>query len=1134
MHQGSFDGQSPGLGCKSALFWCHTSPVVHFAIAMCPVEHAHSGRVRLGGFELDLKSGELRSLGAVNGEGKVLLREQPFQVLRMLIERGGKIATREEIKRKLWPNDTIVDFDHSINVAIGNLRRALGDSADNPQYIETLARRGYRLLVAAEWLRTTTELPRGAAAGTQPLLGLGDLVGKKVSHYRVLEVIGGGGMGMVYKAEDLKLGRRVALKFLPEELVNDPLTLQRFEREAQTASALNHPNICTIYAIEECEGQPFIVMELLEGSTLLHHLSQHESKAGQVSRLLDIAIQICNGLQAAHDQGIIHRDIKPANIFLTKQGPVKILDFGLAKLATTEEAEEICAPKSLDIPSQAAKLPSRETGAESSREVHGNLTSTGIAIGTAGYMSPEQVRKEKLDARTDLFSFGLVLYEMAAGRRAFTGETAAMLQDAILNQTPAPAHDLNPAVPRGLDTVINKALEKDRLRRYQSAAEMREDIERVRREAQPAVHLTQGWLAAAALLLVVVSGIWAYWRFRSRVTLSPSDTIVLAVSNQTGDPVFDDALNLALRVSLEQSPYLNVLAEDKVRGTLRALQLSQDAKVTPEIARNVCLQTNSKIVVASTITDAGNGLRIELKGLDCQSGVTVAQVRQDIASRSEVVHLLGVSAVQLRGKLGEPASSVAQFNKPLEQATSQSLEALQLLTEGYRHHLAADFRGALSYYQRATELDSDFALAYAALGSVYGGSTEFGASAAAETKAYQLRSRLTERSRFQVEDLYYEVVTGEQEKAYTVLSQWVQTFPDDFIAHSNLAGCLLRLGQPDRSLAEAREAARLLPSPWSYNAVIFGNILTDRLDDAKAAFDDSAVRKFDAPPMHVTRALLAFLEKDKPALQEQWSWAIGNVGNPASESLLLFARPSVETYYGRFRAARGLMEQGIAMERKTGSWHPTSEYDIVHALREAEVGNLARAQRAAEKVVEKVQGRDTQLALALVFARTGNIRQAQILADALNQSAPLDTVVQNHCLPTIRAAIKLQENDPAAAIAILRPTIKYDLADADSFNSLYPAYIRGLAFLQMGEGRLGGLEFQKLIDHPGRVEREVTGALSHLQLARAQKLMGDQVAARKSYEDFLTLWQDADSDIPIYQEAKAEYAKLRVSTNRIP
>jgi tetratricopeptide (TPR) repeat protein len=342
------------------------------------------------------------------------------------------------------------------------------------------------------------------------------------------------------------------------------------------------------------------------------------------------------------------------------------------------------------------------------------------------------------------------------------------------------------------------------------------------------------------------------------------------------------------------------------------------------------------------------------------------------------------------------------------------------------------------------------------------------------------------------------------------------------------------LGQPDRSLAEAREAARLLPSPWSYNAVIFGNILTDRLDDAKAAFDDSAVRKFDAPPMHVTRALLAFLEKDKPALQEQWSWAIGNVGNPASESLLLFARPSVETYYGRFRAARGLMEQGIAMERKTGSWHPTSEYDIVHALREAEVGNLARAQRAAEKVVEKVQGRDTQLALALVFARTGNIRQAQILADALNQSAPLDTVVQNHCLPTIRAAIKLQENDPAAAIAILRPTIKYDLADADSFNSLYPAYIRGLAFLQMGEGRLGGLEFQKLIDHPGRVEREVTGALSHLQLARAQKLMGDQVAARKSYEDFLTLWQDADSDIPIYQEAKAEYAKLRVSTNRIP
>jgi tetratricopeptide (TPR) repeat protein len=376
------------------------------------------------------------------------------------------------------------------------------------------------------------------------------------------------------------------------------------------------------------------------------------------------------------------------------------------------------------------------------------------------------------------------------------------------------------------------------------------------------------------------------------------------------------------------------------------------------------------------------------------------------------------------------------------------------------------------------------------------------------------------------------VVTGEQEKACAVLSQWVQTFPDDFVAHSNFATCLLYLGQPDRSLAEAREAARLLPSPWSYNVVIYGNILTDRLDEAKATFDEAAARKFDVPPMHVTRALLAFLQKDNPAMQEQWRWAEGAVGERAAESLLLFARPSVETYYGHFREARGLMKQGIALERKAGSWRPTSKYDSHHALREAEVGNLARAQQGAAKALAGTPNRDTQLLLALAFARAGDSEQAQKLSDVLSQNFPLDTVVQNYSLPTIRAAMKLGENDPGAAVEILRPTNKYDLADSRSFCTLYPAYIRGLAYLQMGEGRLATVEFQKLLDHPGIVGREVIGALARLQLARAHKLMGNQAAARKSYEEFLTLWKDADSDIPIYQQAKAEYAKLRTSLSR--
>ena len=1087
------------------------------------MERPLSGRVRIGDFELDLKTGELSS--AVNRDQKVLLREQPFQVLRMLIERGGTIVTREEIRRKLWPNSTIVDFDHSINVAIGVLRKVLGDSASNPTYIETLARRGYRLAVAVEFLETTTEVHHPETPIAQPPAGAARLIGKKVSHYRVLRVIGGGGMGMVFEAEDLKLGRRVALKFLPEELASDPIALQRFEREAQTASALNHPNICTIYAVEEFEGQPFIAMELLEGDTLLHRIESSAPKEILLDTLLDVAIQICNGLQAAHDKEIIHRDIKPGNIFLTKQGHVKILDFGLAKLAESEEVAERSAGTPNIQPSLHSEQITSDSSTESSERISPGLTRPGTTPGTAGYMSPEQLRKEKLDSRTDLFSFGLVIYEMAAGRRAFTGETAAVVQDAILNQTPNPAHDLNAAVPRELDAIITKALEKDRSRRYQSAAEMRDDLERVRSETQPARRRPLRWLAAAALLLLVALGTWIYLRFRNQVTLSPSDTIVIAVSNQTGDPVFNDALYTSLRTGLEQTPYLNVLAANKVGEALRTLQLSDDpTKMTPQTARQVCVRSNSKMVIAGSIAEAGNGFHIELDGINCQSGMTIARASNDAPSRTLVVHVLGVSAAQLRAKLGEPDASVARFNKPLDEATSASPEALQLLTEGYRRHLAGDGSGAVPYYQRATEMDPDFAIAHVALAAAYDIVRKPALAAASATKAYELRTRLTEPARFNAEDLYFDFATGEQEKRSAVLSQWVQTFPDDFIAHYNLAQCLQVQGQPDRSLAEAREAVRLLPSPASYGEVILGAILTDRIDEAKVAYAEAESRKFDSADLRDYRAQLAFLQRDIPAMEEQWNWAVGKAG---ADYRFLYRRANVEGYDGHYRNYRRVLAQAKDLAAREGSLLYVDLLNSDNVLHEAEAGNSAQARRIAEKALKGVQNRATKLLLALAFARAGDNVQAQKLADTISQEFPLDTGVQNYSLPTIRATMKLNTNDPAGAVEILRATVKYELAMPGGFDSLYPVYIRGLAYLQMGEGRLAAAEFQKLLDHPGIIGRYVIGALSHLQIARAQKMAGNEAVARKSYQDFLALWKDADPDLPVYQQAKAEYAKLR-------
>jgi DNA-binding winged helix-turn-helix (wHTH) protein/tRNA A-37 threonylcarbamoyl transferase component Bud32/tetratricopeptide (TPR) repeat protein len=1072
-----------------------------------------SRRVRFGAFELDLSTGELGSTETPEPDNKVLLREQVFQVLRMLLERKGKIVTREEIRRQLWPNDTVVDFDHSINAAIKTLRRALGDSADDPRYIETLARRGYRLMVVIEYLESAPGIVPGEVTAEAPLQA-SSLIGKKVSHYRVLDVIGGGGMGMVFKAEDLKLGRLVALKFLPEEFTGDAVALKRFEREAQTASALNHSNICTIYEIEEHKGQPFIAMELLQGDTLRDRLAASKQKPLPLHELVGISAQICDGLQAAHDKGIIHRDIKPANIFLCKSGTVKILDFGLAKLAGNDVALES---------TEAASTTERATS--STESLKNALTRTGTTAGTAQYMSPEQVRHEELDTRSDLFSFGLVVYEMACGQRAFTGQTLVDVHEAILHQPPAPARASNPALPRSLDLALAKALEKDRNRRYQSATAMKDDLKRITREVRPARRWTWRALAAGVLLAVGALSLWRYEVYRHRITLAPTDTIVLAdVDNRTGDPVFDDALNTALRYEMEQTPYLNLLGLDKTYASMGQLKLGPTTKITPEVARQICSKTNSRMVISDLIADAGNRYRLEMKALDCGSGATLAEEQEDINSRNEAVHELGATAVRLRSKLGEPADSLARFNQPLEKALSASLEALQVATQGAKVYLAGDAEGALKLNQRAVELDPNFALGYWRMGAAYLflGNTEL--SAASYTRAYQLRDRLTERDRLNNEIDYYGRGTGDWEKQYSSVLRFLEIFPRDVLGHANLRAAFVHLGQPDRAADEAAETARLRPSSYYFGSAIQSIRFASRFSEAKSWLAKADALKFDNSLIRRERLIVAFATGDRDNVEK----ILTEEERGSYRDDFLHEHSLIEIQRGRFHSAERLRHQALGTSKaRNDDW-----WVVLSALENAEVGKDEQARRYESKAAGSGLDRNNKIALALALARSGQTAEAGRLADQISAERPEDTLVQHYFIPTIRAAIKLRQHDPAAAIELLRDTAKYDLAFTGSFESVYPAYIRGLAYVRLGDGQSAAAQFQKLIDNPGFSVRHVIGPLARLQLGRAQKMMGDNASACKSYEEFLSIWKDADADIPVYRQAKAEYAQLKNMGNQ--
>lgn len=952
------------------------------------------------------------------------------------------------------------------------------------------------------------------------------MIGKTISHYRVLSQLGSGGMGVVYEAEDTRLGRHVAIKLLSPEACGDPAAMERFLREARIVSALTHPHICTLHDIGEFDGQQFMVMELLEGESLKQRIARGPIPVDDV---LDAGVQVADALDAAHHHGVVHRDIKPANLFITRRGLAKVLDFGVAKLAEAERARD-------DLALTAA--------------VTNDRTSTGSAIGTIAYMSPEQARGQELDARSDLFSFGVVLYEMATGRQPFAGPTPAVIFEGILTQTPPPPSQLNANVPPEFDRIIAKALEKDRETRYQSAAEMRADLKRLKRETEtgraavatgvvapaapigpvapaapiaPAPAATPArrralWIGAPLATLAIVVAV-VVWQSQRTPALTEKDTVVLAdFTNRTGDTMFDGTLGEALAVQLRQSPFLNLLSEQQVTATLRQMARDGMTPLTPEIAREVCQRTSSRATLGGTIASLGSRFVITLRALDCVNGSTLAEEQVQATSKEEVITALGDASASFREKLGESLDMVQRYDAKIEEATTPSLDALKAYSQGMlTRRTKGDFE-SVPFFRRAIEHDPNFALAHARLGTVLSNIGEQDEAVNAATRAYELRDKVSERERLYIEARYHTTVTRDQDKALESYRLLVATYPDDFASHSNMGALYRNRGMLKEAIASLEQAVRLAPEqPLGHLNLGAAYMDEGRLADARKEFEET-VRLTESGNGRNSLFVVATFLGDHKLADEQ----VAAVRGRREEVDMIAARAQAALYRGRPKEAADLLEDTyqrlVALKRVDQA----REGLLAFALGMAMLGrdDVARREVARQRSAKTASDGWTDEMLAIA-ALLGDTKLAQefmprAIAHLRKVSRPEEAERSERSMRAV-AAFAAGQNKEA-----------YDLAsslgdDVSQRNTVFMAALAGYRLQRYAEA---AQLFEKFIAFKTKLGLSPSHGVARLMLARSYAGAGDKVRAKAAYEEVMRFWKDAESDLPLLVEAKKEYAAL--------